>query len=229
MDRTIGIALLGVLLPAWAAAAEPAGLDKARQDWQIGKYAQALEAYDALAQQADANNAELRAEIALGRADCLASTGELDKAIETLRALADGPDPAADVLARLADMEFGRGRWDRAEALAQGALKAEPDHLLGHWVIARLLEARGETEKADAAYRWFIDYRNAHTRQTAEDAEALLLIGQAAERYARANARGEDLKDSLEDVINELYEGALRADPRCWQAPWLEGRLFLAG
>jgi tetratricopeptide (TPR) repeat protein len=95
--------------------------------------------------------------------------------------------------------------------------------------MARLLEARGEAEKADAACRWFIDYRNAHKRETDEDAGALILIGQAAERYARANARGEDLKESLEDVINELYEGALRADPKCWQAPWLEGRLFLAG
>ena len=42
-------------------------------------------------------------------------------------------------------------------------------------------------------------------------------------------ARGDELSDSLNDVINEIYEGALRADPHCWQAPWLEGRLFLSG
>jgi tetratricopeptide (TPR) repeat protein len=30
-------------------------------------------------------------------------------------------------------------------------------------------------------------------------------------------------------VINEIYEPALRADPDCWRAPWLEGRLFLSG
>ena len=30
-------------------------------------------------------------------------------------------------------------------------------------------------------------------------------------------------------MISEIYEGALRADPHCWQAPWLEGRLFLSG
>ena len=55
------------------------------------------------------------------------------------------------------------------------------------------------------------------------------MVGQAAERYYRATARGEELSDALNDVINEIYEGALRADPNCWQAPWLEGKLFLSG
>src|SRR5262249_48056770 len=62
-----------------------------------------------------------------------------------------------------------------------------------------------------------------------KDSEALILIGQAAERYYRANARGEELSESLNDVINEIYEAAIKADPDCWQAPWLEGRLFLSG
>ena len=60
-------------------------------------------------------------------------------------------------------------------------------------------------------------------------ADALLLVGQAAERYYRASARGEELSDSLNDVINDIYEAALRVDPNCWQAPLLEGRLFLSG
>ena len=67
------------------------------------------------------------------------------------------------------------------------------------------------------------------SEELAKDADALLIIGQAAERYYRAQARGEELSESLNDVINEIYEGALRADPKCWQAPWLEGRLFLSG
>ena len=57
----------------------------------------------------------------------------------------------------------------------------------------------------------------------------MLLVGQAAERYYRASARGEELSDALNDVINEIYEAALRVDPNCWRAPWLEGRLFLSG
>ncbi len=30
-------------------------------------------------------------------------------------------------------------------------------------------------------------------------------------------------------MINDLYEAAVRTDPHCWQAPWLQGRLFLSG
>ena len=30
-------------------------------------------------------------------------------------------------------------------------------------------------------------------------------------------------------MINDIYEAALRVDPNCWQAPLLEGRLFLSG
>jgi hypothetical protein len=64
MDRTIVIGLLGALLPSLAVAAEPAELQKAHQFWQTGKYAQALEAYDALAQRLDADDAEGRAQVA---------------------------------------------------------------------------------------------------------------------------------------------------------------------
>jgi tetratricopeptide (TPR) repeat protein len=62
-----------------------------------------------------------------------------------------------------------------------------------------------------------------------KEADALVLVGQAAERYYRSKARGEELAEGLNDVINDLYEGALAVDPKCWQAAWLEGRLFLAG
>ena len=47
----------------------------------------------------------------------------------------------------------------------------------------------------------------------------MLLVGQAAERYYRAKARGEELSESLNDVINEIYEGALRADPQLLAGP----------
>jgi tetratricopeptide (TPR) repeat protein len=84
-------------------------------------------------------------------------------------------------------------------------------------------------EKAVAACKWFVEHYSAHGDDLAKDADGLLLIGQAAERYYRATARGEDLSDSLNEVINEIYEAAARADPDCWRAPWLEGRLFLSG
>ncbi len=91
------------------------------------------------------------------------------------------------------------------------------------------MEARGELDQALDAWKWFVDRYNDHRREITRDADAMLIVGQAAERYYRAVARGDELSDSLNDVINEIYEGALRADPHCWQAPWLEGRLFLSG
>ena len=115
-----------------------------------------------------------------------------------------------------------RGRHARAE-------KIDPDHLLARWVEARLHDLRGELDKAVVACKWFVDRYNDRRAEIRKDADALLLVGQAAERYYRANARGEQLSDALNDVINEIYETALRVDPNCWRAPWLEGRLFLSG
>src|SRR5262249_26513800 len=103
------------------------------------------------------------------------------------------------------------------------------NHLAARWVAARLLEARGQSVEAVKAWKWFIDQYNARQPAIKRDADALLIIGQASERYFRAVARGDELSDSLNDVINEIFEGAVRAAPHCWQAPWLEGRLFLSG
>ena len=109
------------------------------------------------------------------------------------------------------------------------AKKLDPDHLQARWVEGRLMELRGELEKAVAAWKWFVDRYNEKRADIVTSADALLLVGQAAERYYRASARGEELSDSLNDVINDIYEAALRVDPNCWQAPLLEGRLFLSG
>ena len=86
------------------------------------------------------------------------------------------------------------------------AEKLDPDHLLARWVEARLLELRGELDKAVVAWKWFVDRYNEKRPEIATNAEALLLVGQAAERYYRASARGEELSDALNDVINEIYE-----------------------
>ena len=228
MRSAIAIGLiLGLAAPDRAAA--PDGIAKARTLWQTGKYAEALEAYDA--QRLDKANRTVAAQarIALGRAECLASQGEPERAIAALIPPALWPRTQPDVWARLADLQFEHGRWELAEAAARRAIQADPDHLRAHWVLGRLDEARGRREQALATYKWFVDLYNGRRDQLRKDADALVMIGQAAERYYRARARGEDLADELNNVINEIYEGALAADPNCWQAAWHEGRLFLAG
>ncbi|MEO6809935.1 MAG: tetratricopeptide repeat protein, partial [Isosphaeraceae bacterium] len=228
MSRLISIVLLG-LTAATSLAEEPATLDEARQLWQTGKYAEGLDAFDALAKALPEADAKTKSRIALGRADCLASQGEYDKAVEALTPLATAPEPSADVLARLAEIQLGRGLWDDAEANARRALKVDPDHLATRWVVARLDEARGQNEQALKTCQWIVDRRNARAAEFRKNADALVIVGQAAERNARARFRGEELADELNTVINEIYEAALEVDPRCWQAAWLEGRLFLAG
>jgi tetratricopeptide (TPR) repeat protein len=223
--------VIGCLAAAGACLAdEPASkLGKARQYWRSGKYAEALDAYDALAKLPEGAKPEVQTKIAVGRAECLISTGEIDKAAATLRPLAEAEKPAADAAALLAELEFNHGKWDEAQMHAERAMTAEPNHLLGHWVRGRLHEAKGETKEANVIWKWFIDRYNVRKREIERDADSLVIVGQAAEKYAWANARGEELADSLNDVINEIYEGALRIEPLCWQAAWLEGRLFLSG
>jgi predicted Zn-dependent protease len=225
--------LIGILCIAGPAAAADPGLDgakKAHQLWQSGKYPEAIEAYHALENEPGEKDAKLLAAIALGKAECLESTGEPDKAFETLKKLSDEQGSKnADLLTRMADLGFARGRWEEAEASARAALKIDADHLLGRWVLGRLQESRGQMKEAVTTWKWFVDHYNARKNDYGKKADALILIGQAAERYFRASARGEDLSEQLNDVINEIYESALRADVKCWQAPWLEGRLFLSG
>ena len=94
---------------------------------------------------------------------------------------------------------------------------------------ARLLELRGELAKAVTAWKWFVDRYNQKQAEIVKSAESLILVGQAAERYYRASARGQELSDSLNAVINDIYEAAARVDPNCWQGLLLQGRLFLSG
>ncbi|MDR3620007.1 MAG: tetratricopeptide repeat protein [Paludisphaera borealis] len=208
-------------------------LDAARRLLQNGRYAEAEEAFDAVAagakKQPGGPTPEFERALALGRAESLVGQGEYDKAVKELEPIAAKDPKSPTAAARLAEIAFNRGDWEKADAWVAKALAAAPDDLSARWTAVRLLDARGELEKAVAACKWFVDHFNAHNAELAKDAEGLVLIGQAAERYYRATARGEDLGDALNDVINEIYEAAFKADSNCWKAPWLEGRLFLAG
>ncbi|MDG3006931.1 tetratricopeptide repeat protein [Paludisphaera mucosa] len=223
-----------ILLAALVAEAGGAvDADGARRLMAGGRYAEAEEAYDALAEAArktpDGLSPALERTVALGKAEAKAAQGEADAAVAILEPIEAKDPKSAAIPARLADLHFGRGRWEAADEAVRRALAIDADDLQARWVAVRLLEARGDLEKAVAACKWFVDRYNANREAFVKDAEALVVVGQAAERYYRASARGEELAAALNDVINEIYEGALKADPTCWKAPWLEGRLFLSG
>lgn len=205
------------------------GLDRARAAWQGGKYASAQEQYEAALDRASAWGPAAHARISLGLADALASQGEIDRALAALKASATTRPSHAGLQAKIAELLFQKGEWEQADAANALALAADPDHLLARWNKVQLHEARGQKDEAIKECRWFVDHHNAKAGKTDNDADALVLIGQAAEKYFRAEARGEDLSQSLNDVINQIYERALQVNPNCWQAAWLEGRLFLSG
>ncbi len=214
-------------------AAAAVQIKEARRLLQNGRYAEADEAYAAVEAQAKKApgglTAALKVAVVLGKAECLASQGDYGKAIGELTTLVAQEPKNADVPARLANLYLIRGDWPASDRAMRQALALDANHLLARWVQARLLELHGEVDKAVAACKWFVDRFNDKRPEIVKNADALLLIGQAAERYYRATARGEELKDSLVNVISEIYEAALAADPNCWQAPWLVGRLYLSG
>ncbi len=167
-------------------ADEPGGIKGARRLWQNGRYAEALEAYDEAQNRPGKRHPDEGVKVALGRADCLASQGEYEKArvvIEGAIKLRKDRKDNADLLARLADLKFGRGDWEAASAAAAAALEARPDHLAARWVEARVFEAKGESDKALDAWKWFVDRYNADRDNISKDADSLLIVGQASERY----------------------------------------------
>ena len=208
-------------------------LEKARRLLANGRYAEAVEEFTAAeaegAKPAGGLSPATRTAIALDLAECLSSQGEYAQAAERLKKAAAEAPQTAEPRARLADLLLDRGDWDKAQTLMREAERLEPDNPRARWVEARLHELRGDREKALPAWKWFIDRYNEKKPEISGNAETLLLVGQAAERYYRATARGEELGEALNDVINEIYESAIRVDPNCWRAPWLEARLFLSG
>ena len=210
-------------------------LKEAQRLLRNGRYAEAEEKLTAIRDEAKAApgglSPQLRATISLDEAECRASQGEYGKAIEGLKATETEHPKNAELPARLADLLVHalRRLGSRPISAVKRALKLDENQLQARWLEARLLELRGELEKSVVAWKWFVDRYNEKRAEIVASADSLVLVGQAAERYYRASARGEQLADGLNDVINDIYEGALRADPNCWQAPMLEGRLFLSG
>lgn len=213
--RRARLACLSAIVAAGLGGAEAraqATLESARRLELTGKYAEAAEHYQQLA------SAEPLAS-ALGLARLDAAQGRRAAAADRLRAAAKEHASEAEPLSALARLEFDRGQWDAARAAAEAALKPEPANLAARLVEAELLEAAGELDNADAAYRSFVDDYN---RRPPADPDALWAIGQAAAQFARWNR----LSDQFRFLVNELYPDALQAEPRYWRAHLESGLLF---
>ena len=199
------------LLPAASRAADAP--PTARALLLAGKYEEASEAYDGLA-----STDPVAA--AIGSARAKAATGKRDEVAAILAdATAKHPRSAA-LHAEAARWRLERGDTAAAEASCSEALRLDAEQLPARFVQAELYRTAGRLDEAKAAYKWFVDYYNAHD---VADAESLDWIGLAAAEYARWNR----LSDQFKFLVNELYPDALKADPAWWPAHYHAGLLYL--
>ncbi|MBS0210998.1 MAG: tetratricopeptide repeat protein [Planctomycetes bacterium] len=204
------LAVAGWLLATVAAAAEP---DAAQKLLLTGKYEEAIEAFQELAD--DHPKAS-----AIGVAQARAAMGQDDRALEALdAALKKSPD-AADLLAEKASLHFQHGQIDQADAAVAAALKKAPNHLLARWIQAERWRTSGKLDEADKAYKSFVDYYN---EQDVTRPEELCLIGRAAAQYARWHG----LSEQFTFLVNELFPEVLQLDPAYWPATYEAGVLFI--
>jgi len=197
-----------------AADSPPAPPADARKLMLAGKYAEALEAYEAGAK-------DHPVIAALGQARCLIETGRRDEAEAVLSAALIEQPKSASLHAACAQHYFDGGDYATAQQHADAAVALDEKSRLARWVQAELLRTAGKLEEADAAYEWFVDDYNATDDFT--DPDDLRLIGLGAAQYARWNR----LSDQFGFLVNELFPSALELDKNYWPAKLESGRLFL--
>jgi len=190
-------------------------LRAARQHLQRGRYEEAEEAYAKLVAE-DSQSVAAR----VGRARALVSLGRLDDAVQSLKLADDALAKRPVLLAEQARIQLSKGELDAAEKLADTAIEQDDDNLLARLVRANVLVERGEIERANDEFRWFVRFYN---RAQPTGGETLLLVGEGAAEYARWNS----VSNIFNFIVNTLCPDALQADPLLWEAHLLSGSLLL--
>lgn len=197
-------------------AADPnSRLKTAREHYQRGRTAEALDAYDELL------NAKVEPiAAAIGKAECQAFEGLTTDARQTLTAAIAQHPRNPLLLSKLAEVHFSQGAYTEGLERADEALKIDPESPLAHLLRADCLTELGKLKEADEEYRWCVRYYN---RAQPTSADALLVIGRGSAQYARWHSVSQVFKF----VVNTLCPDALKDDPLSWQAYWLSGNLLL--
>jgi tetratricopeptide (TPR) repeat protein len=211
MKQLAALAAIILLSPILHAQAS---LKQAREDWLKGYYAEAREMYEKLAKDAKA-----RHPATLGLSQALQSQGEYDKAQSVVETLLKDMPKDADLLARLSELHYLRGRLDDAEKQAKAALGANKENFLGHWVLGQVLRDRGLWKDADEHFLWFV--RQSNTKEITNPDE-LRLVGLAG----LERARHLHLNDQYQTIISDYFGEAEKLDKLYWPAAYEAGRVF---
>src|ERR1700722_6614066 len=190
-----------------------------KQRLQRGNYAEARAGYEELIKTEKSPIAAI-----VGLADCFRVGGEYSEALETLDTGLKTHSDNPVLLRPRPDLYFFLGKSDEASKDAETAIKQQEKNFLARWVRARLLRDKGDIPAADKEVRWFVKaYTEAsNAEKDITDAELLCIIGQAGAENARWNNKPQQFGF----ILNEVYKDALKADPDCWQAENLAGRLL---
>ncbi|QDT97211.1 tetratricopeptide repeat protein [Gimesia aquarii] len=189
---------------------------------QHGRYAEAIEVYDAAEKQLSDTSPKLKDlkwQILLGRIDIATLTGETAQALKRIHSALEQTPDQAKLHAIAAKLYYETGEYEKADTHVTRALSLNSDDPLAHLIQAHLLTDSGKIEEANEAYRWFVRYYN---RTQPEDSETLMLIAEGATQYARWNS----VSQIFNFVINTLCPDALEADPLAWEAYYLSGSIL---
>lgn len=194
--------------------AENADLQAAREHYQRGRYAEAAEAYERIA-----DDEALQIPVALGRYEIHMTQGEWQAAADILKQVAQQPAKHAAVQAAIAELNFKQGQYTQARSHAETALKISPDNLRARLILAHVQTETGELKAAQENYVWFVRYYNRVQPTSAED---LLYVAQGSLQYARWKSSSQ----IFGFVLNTLAPDALKDNPACWQAHDIAGSIL---
>jgi tetratricopeptide (TPR) repeat protein len=209
-------ACLLVLTPTSLAAADGPTLKSARQRFLRGNTEEAVSQYEELAK-----DAKQKAGAVVGLSRCYEAQGEYDKALAVVDDALKADAKHLDLLTRRAEVLYLRGRWDEAEKAAESALAVDKQSVRARWVRVQVWRDRGELAKVRPELPWFTRLFN---EIDVKDPDDLYTLGLAVSEYTRWK---KGLADQFQDILTELYGGALRADKDFWPAEYQAGRLLL--
>jgi tetratricopeptide (TPR) repeat protein len=188
---------------------------EARERWLRGNYEETRADCEALAKDPKQRPA---AAVTLSRA--LQSQGHHDQALAAVESALAGAPGDVNLLARKADLLYFRGRWDEALTAAEAALAADKNNFPAHWTRLRVWRDRGDLVKAGDEARWFV---RTYNDTDVTDPERLLLVGLASAEHARWH----NLADQFQEIIDDLFDEAVKKDKSFWPAEYEAGMLLL--
>ncbi len=214
------LALATLAVPVEYAAADLT-LDQATEWLMTGRYAEAIEACEAL----DADDPVLAAIVHVRG---LRETGRVDQAWEILQQRVKAI-PTPELFAELADLAWSRGDVAAAADYVSQCHQLDPQNITAWGVRAELARTSGDLQAATRHYQRILDI--AADEQDPDEStpaarrldDRFRWIGRATAQLARWNRQPQVFKT----LVNRFYPRVLETHPTQWQAHLAAGQLFL--